>query len=48
VIGLRLNAYAVVFVLILLIALRYRAMMANRNADAILEERALNEDVAHV
>jgi heme exporter protein C len=48
VIGLRLNAYAVLFLLLFLVALRYRAMMANRKADAILEDRALKEDVAHV
>jgi hypothetical protein len=48
VIGLRLNAYAVLFLLLFLIALRYRAMMAGRKADAVLEERALMEDVAHV
>lgn len=48
VIGLRLNAYAFLFLLLFLVGLRYRAMMANRKSDAILEDRALKEDVAHV
>jgi hypothetical protein len=46
--GLRLNAFAFLFLLLFLVALRYRAMMADRKADAILEDRALKEDVAHV
>lgn len=48
VIGLRLNAYAFLFLLLFFVALRYRAAKANRAADAVLEERALTEDIAHV
>jgi len=48
VIGLRLNAYAFLFLLLFFIALRYRAARAGDVADRILEERALNEETANV
>jgi heme exporter protein C len=48
VLGLRLNAFALLFVLITFIGMRYHTARAEREAESLLEEQALRGGTVHV
>jgi hypothetical protein len=47
VLGLRLNAFAFLFLMIVFIAARYHAARLERHADSLMEEEALAGEGVH-
>jgi heme exporter protein C len=48
VLGLRMNAFAFLFLLIFFVAVRYHVARVERQAEILVEERALTEGSVHV